>query len=139
MKPYRVLLKSSTPFSGVSDCTVLTAMLSVSDRGQRSIYITQRSSEIPGQQVLSVTRDDMAKRIAHTVCTKKNSTILAQYKFKEFETEDHEFMYKLYLVNRNPAVHNAIDAPLEYTQEDCLKACMEHFCSVHNLEIEKTL
>ena len=139
MKPYRVLIKSSLPASDPSECTVMTAMLSVNDKGQRSIYITRRSSVMHGQLVMNSVRDDIAKQIAHEVCTKKNSTILAKYKIKNYETEDQEFMYKMYLSEKDPFVLSAIDVPPEYTQEDCLKACMEHFCKTHGLEIEKTL
>jgi len=139
MKPYRVLIKSPVQSSDSSECTVMTAMLSVNDKGQRSIYITKRSSEMSGQFVLNAVRDDIAKRIAHEVCTKKNSTILATYKLKNFTTEDQEFMYKIYVSEGKNNVRSIDDAPLEYTQEDCLKACIEHFCKIHNLEIEKTL
>ena len=139
MKPYRVLIKSSAQSSDSSECTVMTAMLSINDKGQRSIYITQRSSEILGQLVMNSVREDIAKMIAHEVCTKKNSTILATYKIKNFETEDQEPMYKMYVVESTNHVHRSIDVPPEYTQEDCLKACMEHFCKTHELEIEKTL
>jgi len=139
MKPYRVLIKSSTRSPNIVECWVLTAMLSVNDKGQRSIYITQRLSEMAGQLVLKDARDAIVKKLAHTVCTKKNSVILATYKIKNFETEDQELMYKMYVVEKRSNVHSEIDAPPEYTQEDCLKACMEHFCKIHNLEIEKTL
>lgn len=138
MKPYRVLIKPLAASPNSSECTVMTAMLSIS-RGQRSIYITKRSSEMPGQLVLNAVRDDIAKRIAHEVCTKKNSTILATYKIKNFITEDQEFMYKIYVAEGKNNVRSIADAPLEYTQEDCLKACMEHFCKTQGLEIEKTL
>jgi len=139
MKPYRVLIKPLAASSNFSECTVMTAMLSVNDKGQRSIYITQRSSEILGQLVMNSVREDIAKMIAHEVCTKKNSTILATYKIKNFITEDQEFMYKIYVAEGKNNVRSIADAPLEYTQEDCLKACMEHFCKTHGLEIEKTL
>ena len=139
MKPYRVLIKPSLPASDPSECTVMTAMLSVSDKGQRSIYITRRSSVMHGQLVMNSVRDDIAKRIAHEVCTKKNSTILATYKLKNFTTEDQEPMYKIFVVEGRNDVRSIADAPLEYTQEDCLKSCMEHFCRTHGLEIEKTL
>lgn len=139
MKPYRVLIKSSTCSPNIVECWVLTAMLSVNDKGQRSIYITQRLSEMAGQLVLKDARDAMAKKLAHTVCTKKNSVILATYKIRNFETEDQEPMYKMYIVDKRYNVLSEIDAPPEYTQEDCLKACMEHFCRARGLEIETTL
>lgn len=139
MKPYRVLIKPSAQTSNSSECTVMTAMLSVNDKGQRSIYITQRSSEILGQLVMDSVREDIAKMIAHEVCTKKNSTILATYKLRSCTTEDQGSMYRIYTSEGKNDIRRIADAPLEYTQEDCLKACMEHFCNTHGLEIEKTL
>lgn len=122
MSPYRVLVK----FRGRSDEEVLSAMLSVDKTTQdRNIYIIQKA----------VPSDDLVmthKTIAHMQSGKSNSVILEKYQI----IKDYN-LARAYRVKCCSTCESPLET--EFTQQDCLKLAMLHYCEHNGITILNTL
>lgn len=121
MSPYRVLISKSG-----SDNMILAAMLSVNKLTQnRDIYIIQKI--IPSESQMKTD-----KVIAHLQSSKRNTVILDKYEIlKELEFR------RCYRVRHISSL--CILSDVELTQQDCLRAAMQDYCSRNRLTILSTL
>lgn len=118
MSPYRVLVLDKSGYE-----YVLQAMLSVDKLTQiRYIYI-----------VAKTTTDDMQesskKAVAHRTSTRGNTIVLDKY----------EIHLAWLPVNRYEVWKEALHLSDEYTQSDCLRCAMQHYCNEANMLIKKEL
>lgn len=119
MSPYRVLARSED-----GKHLVLAAMLSVDKKSQeRRIFIVEKVVPIWGQEPKKERVEELAD-IAHAMVTRKNSSILAQYKI--IKTEQMTKPYKVSRVTFSKTLY--ILSGMQYLQSGCLVAAMEDFC-----------
>ena len=143
MSPYRVLAKYLSRDN--IDKFVLSSMLSVDKMsGRRFIYILlkhDRNNPTGAYYLLNQfpsipesVKNGQAKILAHRQSGKQNSDILAKYEIHRMT--DHSYMIDY--IDSKSSIHVPLTYK-EFTQQDCLKAAMHHYCSKNNIDIINTL
>lgn len=126
MSPYRVLVRDQE-----GRHTVFAAMLSPDKKtGTRRIFIVEKIVPVWGQEP-EVDIMESLRDIAHSMITKRNSSILAQYQI--IKTEQ---LTKPYRVGR--VSYRGIDYKVKgdwFLQSECLTAAMEDFCTKNSYEL----
>lgn len=140
MSPFRVLVRNNS----MKCWDVLASMLSTDKvTGMRNVYIVKKKYDDETMRALRISEDlaaHMLKRTAHSQMGRQNSEILDRY-----------IIIKNVLNTRKYAVQRVVgldasgiklSSPVsdrEYTQGDCLRAAMVHFCESNDLTIIREL
>lgn len=136
MQPYRVLVGDRERRAN----HVLAAMLSVDEQGRHNIYIVAKHNpneqgHIPGQQTFDELTYITAKKLARTLTSKSNSSIIAKYRCIRQVTADSSKAYALKRIRD----HKSWMIDEQYTIADCLMSAMSDYCKESGFEILSTL
>ena len=120
MSPYRVLVE----IGNNSDTKVLSSMLSIDKlTGEKMIYIVDKLiNDVKDDEYIS------PKLIAHTQSGKRNSDIVCTYKLVKEGYHTYSVMRAYFSSESHQAVWMNTSIK-EFTQSDCLKSAMLHYCS----------
>lgn len=128
MSPYRVLVSTK------NGSAVMSAMLSKDKvTADNMIYIVLKSAPDANSSI-----EVSERSIAHSQTTRRNSSILSTYMIVPSDSGRSYSVKKIYYKNDSGSV--GLDIPgIEYTQSDCLRSAMNHFCTSNGYTIVQDL